>query len=440
MVGDPDLAKGIQRLEGEWNAQSGGEVQVESLADADPIPAEKLAVDAVIAPSYHLGGLAERQEIVPVPQESLNGGEGDWSGIFRTLQAHEASWRGKVMAVPMGSPVLTIYYRADLLEKLGRQPPRTWSDYRRLAELLADRKNLGDAAPPAESKWHGALEPLGPGWAGLTLLARAASYATHRGNYSTLFNVDTMQPLIDGPPFVRALEELVAVAKVGKVEPAAENPGAVRKAFWDGQCGLAMTWPTSTAKIPTPANREFRVGFVELPGAKEVYNVSSQSWETRREKEQPRVPLVGVAGRLGMVTRHSAHPEVALRLLFWLSDDRWSRQVRPVCAASPMTTLFRKAQTRNPRDWTEEAIPTAVGGQYGAVIEQALSREKCLFALRIPGRAEYLAALDRAVQRTLRGDSPPKESLRQAATDWRRITDRLGHPSQSQAYNHSVGL
>lgn len=445
VVGDPELAKAIQQLEGEWNAQSGGEFKVETLADSDPIPAEKLDADAVIAPSYHVGGMAERKEVQSVPQEILQGGEGDWAGIFRVLQGHEASWRGQVMAIPMGSPVLTIYYRADLFEKLRRQPPRTWDEYQKLAQLLADRKNLGDAAPAPDRPWRGALEPLGPGWAGLTLLARAAPYATHRGNYSTLFNVDTMQPLIDGPPFVRALEELVATAKLGPTDqvagdPAPADPAAVRKAFWAGQCAMALTWPTATAKIASPEDRNFRVGFAELPGAKDVYNVSNRAWETRQEREEPRVPMVGATGRLGMVTSRSAHPKEAFRLLFWLSDDQWSHQVRPVCATSPMTTLFRKAQARSPREWLEPAIPASAGAQYGEVTSQALSREKSLVALRIPGHGEYLEALDRAVQRTLRGEAPAKASLSRAAADWQKITDRLGRSSQGQAYSHSVGL
>lgn len=440
VVGDPELAKAIGQLEGEWNAQTGGEVKVETLADAEPIPAQKLDVDAVIAPSYHVGGMAERKEVQPMPPEVLQSGEGDWGGIFRVLQGHEASWRGQVMAVPMGSPVLTIYYRADLFEKLRRQPPRTWDEYQKLAELLSDRKNLGDVAPPADRPWRGTLEPLGPGWAGLTLLARAAAYATHRGNYSTLFNVNTMEPLIDGPPFVRALEELVKTAKLGPTGQALADPAAIRKAFWDGQCAMALTWPTATAKIAAPEDRDFRVGFAELPGAKDAYNVSNREWEPRQEREEPRVPMVGAAGRLGMVTSRSTHVKEAFRLLFWLSDDQWSHQVRPVCAASPMTTLFRKAQARSPREWLEPAIPAAAGAQYGLVTEQALSRERSLVALRIPGHGEYLKALDQAVQRTLRGEASAKVSLSQAAAEWQKITERLGRSSQGQAYSHSVGL
>ena len=93
--------------------------------------------------------------------------------------------------------------------------------------------------------WCGTIEPLAPGWAGLVLLARAAPYAKHRDNYSTLFNIDTMEPLVAGPPFVQALEELVAAAKFGPPDPFRYDPAAARAAFWKGQCGMTLTWPTA---------------------------------------------------------------------------------------------------------------------------------------------------------------------------------------------------
>ena len=93
--------------------------------------------------------------------------------------------------------------------------------------------------------WCGTIEPLAPGWAGDVLLARAAAYAKHRDNFSTLFDIETMEPLVAGPPFVQALEELVAAAKLGPADPLHYDPAAVRAAFWSGQCGMALTWPTA---------------------------------------------------------------------------------------------------------------------------------------------------------------------------------------------------
>ncbi len=142
--------------------------------------------------SHLLGGLAERELLRSVPQAVLRRSE--WTGVFELLRLREAAWGSRIMAVPFGSPLLVCYYRADLLEKLGKRPPQTWHEYRRWLQLLAAEKP-GDGGP-----WCGTIEPLAPGWAGLVLLARAAPYAKHRDNYSTLFNVETMEPLVAGPP------------------------------------------------------------------------------------------------------------------------------------------------------------------------------------------------------------------------------------------------
>jgi ABC-type glycerol-3-phosphate transport system substrate-binding protein len=281
------------------------------------------------------------------------------------------------------------------------------------------------------------MEPLGPGWAGTMLLARAAPYAVHRANYSALFQIDTMEPLIDGPPFVRALEEQVAALGAHAGEQIRSDPAAVRRAFWAGRCGMAVTWPSATDKRTVASGRPIRLGLAELPGSMDVYNIAPQAWEARRADEDPHVPLLGIAGRLGAVTARCSSPDAAFRLLLWLSDAQWNRQVS---AASPATTLFRQSDVRLPQAWTEPEIPPATAAQYALLTQQTLSRQQYLFDMRIPGRAEYLAALDEAVQQAIRGQQKPQEALRQAKTRWREITSRLGLDRQRDAYRRSLGL
>jgi multiple sugar transport system substrate-binding protein len=436
VVDDPAMATAIEQLRGEWSGQSGYELTVTSITEAD-LSVDTLQADAVIGPSSQLGLLAEKEQILPLPDELVRNDHGSWSEVFPLLRSRELNWGSEAMAVPFGSPVLTCYYRADLLEKLGRKPPSTWTDYNKLAAMLADRAKLGDAAPAEGQPWHGALEPLGPGWAGITLLARAAAYASHRGNYSVLFNVDTMEPLIAGPPFVRALEELVATAGSGDVAALKCDPAAVRKAFWEGQCGLALSWPSAADATAATPGGSFQVGFAEMPGSEEVFNVSDQAWEHRREGESGRVPLLTAAGRLGVVLKTSQWPDASFQLLLWLSDKQWSLQVSPV---SPATTLFRESHVKTPGAWAEKPVPATAAADYALLTLMTLSREQYLSVVRIPGRAEYLAALDDAVGRAVRGEQKPQEALTEASARWREITGRLGVEAQRKAYSRSLGL
>ena len=465
VVGDPEMARAVGLLRGEWHAQTGSEVQVESITEAQLADAEQLSADAVICPSHQLGVLAERGLVAPLPKEMLQDGLADWSETFELPKLREAAWGPDVMGLTFGSPVFTCYYRADLLEKLGRRPPQTWAEYEKLAAILADCNDLLDPAGSDTSEveiseaeasasdtsasdtsasdtsagntepWYGTIEPLAPGWAGLVLLARAAPYAKHRDNYSTLFDMSTMEPLIAGPPFVRALEELVATARRSRTDMLRHDPASAREAFWQGRCGMVLTWPTAATKIAH--GKAIRIGIAQLPGSTEVYNVGSQSWEKRAEGEDLHVPLLTVAGRIGVVSKASAHPEHGFQLLAWLSGKQFSPQV---CTGSSATTLFQRSHMESPQKWVEAPMPASAAVEYAEVTEATMLRQQWLFAPRIPGRDEYLAALDDAVGQAFDGNAPPGKLLRQTAEAWQRITERFGVEQQKAAYRHSLGL
>jgi len=305
--------------------------------------------------------------------------------------------------------------------------------------------------------WCGTIEPLAPGWAGLVLLARAAPYAKHRDNFSALFDIETMEPLVSGPPFVQALEDLVAAAKLGPRDPLRFDPASARAAFWNGQCGMALTWPTAaeergferelaasaasknskSTKIPAKLDPSIRVGFAELPGSRRVFNLANHLWDQRADDEDTRVPLLAIAGRLGVVGKKSANADATFQLLLWLSGSQMSPQVS---AASPATTLFRQSNLKSPGQWVEKPVPATAAVQYADATEAALRHEQWLGALRLPGRAEYLTALDDAVAAAVRGDKTPLDALLEADAKWQQITERLGLKRQKAAYRHSLGL
>ena len=453
VVDDPALAAAIEQVEGEWNALTGSSYRVEQVSQEELEAAQTLPGDAVIAPSCLVGELQAGAEIAAAPADLVEDDPGGKPDVFSLLRAHESIWGKRLLGVPFGSPVFVIYYRADLLKKLGRQPPLSWAEYGELAGLLSDRSLLGEGAAGSDGPWHGAVEPLGRGWAGLVLLARAAPYVAHRENYSTMFRIDSMEPLIAGPPFVRALGELVAAARSGPPEQLTLDPAAVRDAFWQGRCGLALTWPSAAAEPSSSkgpgdetsaagedarqADNGFSLGLAELPGSMEAYDVGEKVWEPRRgEAEQAHVPLLGTAGRMGLVLESSRWQDAAFQLLFWLSDEQ-STQVSP---ESPATTLFRRTHLESPQNWVEARMPPDAAAQYAEMTQATLCRPQWLFALRIPGRRRYLAALDEAVHRAVGGGQTPQQALDQAAQAWQQITDELGPDRQREAYWKSLGL
>ena len=393
--------------------------------------------DVAICPEYLLGPLAEEKRLATAPQDIARRPQGPWSQTFPLLRDQEAVWGDEVYGVPLGSPVLCCYCRTDLLEKLHCKPPQTWKEYGELARLLRQQSAKSGGSGPAGVK-YGTVEPLGRGWAGLVLLARAAAYAKQRDNYTTLFDEQTMEPAIAGPPFLRALEELVAAAKFAPPEQLDFDPAAARTEFWKGSAAMAISWPTGAKSgVKAVGTRNVPAAFVELPGAGEVYQTSSNSWEPRSDDAGQHVPFLGIAGRMGVVRAGSEHSAAAFELLLWLTDPQWVGQV---FASSPATTLFRHTQVASPKTWVEPQASQTAARQYAEQTAETLSRGQFLASLRIPGRADYLAALDEAVQAAARGSQQPAEALKAAADNWRSISRRLGVQRQRAAYLHSLGL
>jgi len=322
---------------------------------------------------------------------------------------------------------LLLRYNRGEVKKSKFLSVKSWTEYLELSKALSD-KSLGLAS--------GSFEPLGKGWAGLVLLARAAPYAKHHDNYSSIFDTQTMDPLIAGPPFVRALEELVAAAKSGSADQLAADPAAAREAFWSGRCGMAVSWPTAAWHEKDKSTVQ-AIGLAELPGSDQVYNVAVKTWQPRGEEMGQRVPLLCVSGRVAVISSSCSTPEAAGKLILWLADRRWSEKL---LAVSPDTTLSGRDQTASPQAWMEHKVSAEAARSYGIALGDAFDRPESLEALRLPGRADYLAALDEAVQSAVRGKVSPSVALKHAAEQWKKITERLGIEKQKNAGLHEQGL
>jgi multiple sugar transport system substrate-binding protein len=198
---------------------------------------------------------------------------------------------------------------------------------------------------------------------------------------------------------------------------------------------MALSWPTATDSAA--ASSAPLIGFVELPGSPEVFNPREHQWTTRKPDDDPHVPLLGIAGRLGSISRETTSADAAFQLLVWLSGDEWSAKVS---TASSATTLFRRSQLAQPQHWVEPGMPQEAAKQYGEMAAQSFSQPGWLFSPRMPGHAEYMAALDDAVRRAAAGTAEPAAALSEVAASWQKITDHLGRAEQQQAYCRSIGL
>ena len=107
-----------------------------AITEKDLAKAETLPADAMLCPS-HLWAIWPSASCWPPCRRRFSATPS--GAALRVAQTPRGGLRPQIMAVPFGSPVFCCYYRADLLEKLGRRPPKTWAEYQDLAKLLAEK-------------------------------------------------------------------------------------------------------------------------------------------------------------------------------------------------------------------------------------------------------------------------------------------------------------
>jgi ABC-type glycerol-3-phosphate transport system substrate-binding protein len=431
VVDDPNLGKAIAR---EWQARTEETIEVRDIAATDLAAASRLPGDVIVFPSGLIGQLAERKLIVPLEDSLLAEPEFDRRDIFDQIRLREMTWGNRSVAVPLGSPQLLLAYRADVFEKLGIAPPADWAEYQASIEKLADRAALGELAPPADQAWHAAAEPLADGWAGQLLLARAAAYAAHRDQFSPLFELDAAEPLIDRPPYTRALKELSAAAKAGGFAESRWTPPECLAELLAGRCAMAIGWPA-----PEPGAAEIKpvgnVRFALLPGAMLSYNFATKRWENSESPEPLRAPCLATAGRMAAICSNTSSQKRAEGFLAWMAGKPTSSQIGP---HSRGTTLFRQSQTADPERWTG-GHSAAQSKEYAETLAQALSLPQVSPGMRLPGRTDYLAALDKAVHSAIAGEATPAELLAETKKQWAEITQAIGVEEQTLANLRSLG-
>ena len=58
-----------------------------------------------------------------------------------------ATYKGKVYTIPLDGDFQMVYYRSDLLQQDGLQPPATWDDYLAIAKEYHGQDLNGDGKP-----------------------------------------------------------------------------------------------------------------------------------------------------------------------------------------------------------------------------------------------------------------------------------------------------
>ncbi|WP_207934454.1 extracellular solute-binding protein [Actinomadura sp. KC06] len=212
------------------------------------------------------------------------------AGEFVPWQWRQGVFNDGVYAIPQASGPMALYYRADLFQQWGIEPPATWDAYERAARRIrgADPSARIGTFPPANSQWFVALAwQAGARWFGAD------------GRWS----VD-----IDDGPTLRVAEYWDRLRRDGLIFTMPDVHTEWYKAVRDGKivAWLGPQWGDALLKGNAP-NTAGKWRVAPMP-----------QWSTTGKAS------ANWGGSSTAVLRGTRHPREALRFALWLNTDRRS--------------------------------------------------------------------------------------------------------------------
>lgn len=375
----------------------------------------------------------------PLPREMLE------SPGYRDVLPHYqriASWGEVPYMVPIDGDRHYLQYRRDLLEDPGFKSdfrratgrelsvPQTWPDLQQIARFFHGRKNADGQVISglAEVTVSDAL-------LGNYFIKRAAPYAKHpdvTGGF--YFELDTMEPLVNTPGWVEALQDFVAAQDLYPKGGQTMSFFDAITAFGRGNVVFSDSWDDPFIEAMEPGNPlRNRVAAALSPGSSRVWNRRTRKWD-----EFPRInfaPYI-VYGWSSGVARSSAHRQAAFDLLGFHANRENHRN--DLLVGRFGMNPFRQSDL-DVKFWVDRAgWAPAVARSYVDMLAAQTRHRNRVLDLRIHRGQEYVQLLAVGVYRAITGRDSPQAALDEVARRWKDLTRRIGVATQREAYRHVV--
>ena len=395
--------------------------------------------DVVVYGSLWIGDVAGY--LSPVPRAYLDTPE--LSSVTPTYR-RIAEWKGVMTQFPIDGDRHYLKYRTDALlnpdyqarfEAATGRPltvPRTWEEYDEVARFFSGWDWDGDGELE-----YGAAEFTGGQMMFSSFMSRAAPYANHpEVGGGVFFDLDTMEPLINTPGFVRALEDMVSAREYWP--PGGDQFSVVGEinSFGGGQVAMSFTYDDSTARAMEAASpiRE-DLAFAPPPGSYEVWNRVTGAWD---RLDEPNVVPYIAWGWTSAVPASAPNQDMAFDYLcFFITDEIHNEDLS---VGHSGVNPFRSSDFSADYYVENAGWPEPVANSYAAALSAVDRSPRKAIDLRTPGVNQFIEALDAGLSAAVHGGEDPQTALDRVAEDWRNILNEVGVEKVRDAYSYVVLL
>ena len=381
------------------------------------------------------------QYLAPVPDKYVN-----MPQMQDVTKAHQgvASWDGQMYQFPVDGDRHYLKYRKDVIDNpeyqkkykadTGRtlKVPTTWKEYGEIAAYF----NGWDWDNDGELEYGSAEVMKKDDLMYAAFFSRSASYSKNpRTPGGFYFDLETMEPLINNPGFVEALDDWVAATKY--VPPGGINFGLGDEinSFGGGQTLFSFSWDDAfVAAMEDGSPIKNKVGAAPLPGAEKVWNREDGSWDIGHN-QAPYIVwgwAVGVAGK-------SKNQDMAFDYLCFFANGANHRA--DIAIGRFGVNPFKKSDF-DPQIYIDhQGWDPLIAKSYAAtIVGMEEFNTNRVFPLRVPGIFQFTSAVAVGTSKALAGQLSSQEALDEVAAEWNKILDRVGRDVVKEAYAVGVKL
>jgi multiple sugar transport system substrate-binding protein len=450
----PQIAEPLQRRAPDFQKLTGAKVNVITVPFSDLY--QKLLTDfatgtnsydaAVFAPQWMVD-YVEPGYLEDITERVKGDAALKWDDIGGFFRDFSATYNGKVYTIPLDGDFQMVYYRSDLLQQAGLNPPKTWDDYIAVAKALhgqdMDGNGQGDFGSciakkrSAQSYWM------------ITSVASAfiQSQGTSQGAF---FDSETMAPLVNNDAFKAALNIYLETTKYGPPDEINLDVGDTRGLFTSGRCALTLDWGDigTLAIDPATSKVQDKVGAVILPGSSKVLDRASGKLVDCTAEICPHAidgvnhaPFAAFGGWSGAINiaKDQKVRDAAYEFLSYMSQPEQANV--DVTIGKTGFNPYRSSQFQSLDLWVTAGMSEAAAKNYLGAIEASLNNPNMVLDLRVPQNQRYQqVVLDTAVARLLAGEIDINRAAADIEAGWNEITEELGSNAQLKAYRAALGI
>ena len=449
----PQIAEPLQRRGPDFEALTGAKINVIIVPFSDlyqqiltDVATETNSYDAwVFAPQW-MGDFIVPGYVEPLTDRIAADEDLEWDDVAPFFRDFSATYAGDIYTIPLDGDFHMVYYRTDLLEEAGFDPPKTWDEYLEIAEFFHSQDLNGDGDPDYGS----CISKKRAAQAYWFITSVAGSMLQSQGtSQGAFFDTETMEPLIDNAAFRKALEIYDATTEFGPPDELNLDVGDTRSLFTSGRCALSMDWGDigTLAIDPETSVVMDKTGAVILPGSTEVLDRATGELVPCDEETCPfaidginYAPFASFGGWSGGI--NSAIDDIKKDAAY----DFFSYMAQPAQANVDVTigatgyNPYRTSQFLNRQAWVDAGMSPEAAASYLGAIEDSLNSPNMILDLRIPQNQRYQqVVLDTAVAQFMAGEITLDEAVQQIYDGWEEITEELGREDQLTAYKASIG-